>query len=310
MSIEWDLIQKNPSKNHKIYGQALLELRNRYLSMEQKLSEAMEELLSLKATSSNIKEKYDNRDNDILKLMESMKNLNIEYSKSITENLQKENELKGFREEELKSNDKIRNNDYEIEKLNFEISKLSPLKEKISNTNSIILQKENELKESKEKEKALENKFKIAKNLNENIKLKIRKYRKIIELKLNYRLNKIKNLRNKLNDYKLNLNDDISKQQIISNKLSSINEDITYNNQEKHYSMEKEEFGKHDINKVHLNNSKEKTNNLPVRIECPMCNSTGKDIPISSDKSKILRYDAGFPIYKKRRVCRKCGYQF
>ena len=46
------------------------------------------------------------------------------------------------------------------------------------------------------------------------------------------------------------------------------------------------------------------------RITCPMCGSVGSDIKSVEDKSKVLSYVGHIPMYAKKNVCKKCGYEF
>ncbi len=43
----------------------------------------------------------------------------------------------------------------------------------------------------------------------------------------------------------------------------------------------------------------------PSRVKCPKCGSV--DIKQTEDKSKVLSYLGGRPIYKKVWKCKKCG---
>ena len=46
------------------------------------------------------------------------------------------------------------------------------------------------------------------------------------------------------------------------------------------------------------------------RITCPMCGAVGHNIKVVEDKSKVLSYVGHIPMYAKKRVCKKCGYEF
>lgn len=46
------------------------------------------------------------------------------------------------------------------------------------------------------------------------------------------------------------------------------------------------------------------------RINCPRCGVVGKNIKIIDDKSKVLSYIGNIPMYAKKHVCKKCGYEF
>ncbi|MGV9199885.1 MAG: hypothetical protein ACOC4M_13830, partial [Promethearchaeia archaeon] len=45
------------------------------------------------------------------------------------------------------------------------------------------------------------------------------------------------------------------------------------------------------------------------RRKCPNCGATGQAIKEVEDKSKIISYIPK-PIYGKKNVCTKCGYEF
>ncbi len=46
------------------------------------------------------------------------------------------------------------------------------------------------------------------------------------------------------------------------------------------------------------------------RLMCPSCGATGKDIKSEEDKTKVLSYVGHKPMYAKKNVCKKCGYEF
>jgi len=46
------------------------------------------------------------------------------------------------------------------------------------------------------------------------------------------------------------------------------------------------------------------------RITCPMCGSVGRDVKQIEDKTKVLSYVGHIPMYAKKNVCKKCGYEF
>lgn len=47
-----------------------------------------------------------------------------------------------------------------------------------------------------------------------------------------------------------------------------------------------------------------------VRVKCVNCGAVGKDIKVVEDKSKILSYMGNIPMYAKKHVCKKCGFEF
>ena len=49
---------------------------------------------------------------------------------------------------------------------------------------------------------------------------------------------------------------------------------------------------------------------ISEEITCPMCSAVGGKIKIIEDKSKILSYVGHIPMYAKKHVCKKCGYEF
>ena len=46
------------------------------------------------------------------------------------------------------------------------------------------------------------------------------------------------------------------------------------------------------------------------RVTCPMCGAVGNNIKQIEDKSKVLSYVGHIPMYAKKHVCKKCGYEF
>jgi chromosome segregation ATPase len=47
-----------------------------------------------------------------------------------------------------------------------------------------------------------------------------------------------------------------------------------------------------------------------ARVKCINCGAVGKDIKVVEDKSKVLSYIGGAPMYAKKHVCKRCGYEF
>ena len=47
-----------------------------------------------------------------------------------------------------------------------------------------------------------------------------------------------------------------------------------------------------------------------IRIMCPMCGAVDRDIKTIEDRSKVLTYIGHIPMYAKKNVCKKCGYEF
>ncbi|MHA1457992.1 MAG: hypothetical protein ACTSR5_18805 [Promethearchaeota archaeon] len=46
------------------------------------------------------------------------------------------------------------------------------------------------------------------------------------------------------------------------------------------------------------------------RVTCPMCGAVGQNIKQIEDKGKVLSYVGHIPMYAKKHVCKKCGYEF
>ncbi len=46
------------------------------------------------------------------------------------------------------------------------------------------------------------------------------------------------------------------------------------------------------------------------RITCPMCSAVGSNIKQVEDKTKVLSYIGHIPMYAKKNICKKCGYEF
>ena len=47
-----------------------------------------------------------------------------------------------------------------------------------------------------------------------------------------------------------------------------------------------------------------------VRVKCVNCGAVGKDIKVVEDKSRVLSYVGNIPMYAKKHVCKKCGFEF
>ena len=46
------------------------------------------------------------------------------------------------------------------------------------------------------------------------------------------------------------------------------------------------------------------------RLMCPSCGAVGKDLKSEEDKTKVLSYIGHKPLYAKKNICKKCGYEF
>lgn len=46
------------------------------------------------------------------------------------------------------------------------------------------------------------------------------------------------------------------------------------------------------------------------RLTCPSCGAVGKDLKSEEDKTKVLSYIGHKPLYAKKNICKKCGYEF
>ncbi len=46
------------------------------------------------------------------------------------------------------------------------------------------------------------------------------------------------------------------------------------------------------------------------RVTCPMCGAHGQQIKQVEDRSKVLSYVGHIPMYAKKKICKKCGYEF
>ncbi|GAG58182.1 unnamed protein product [marine sediment metagenome] len=47
-----------------------------------------------------------------------------------------------------------------------------------------------------------------------------------------------------------------------------------------------------------------------IRNSCPMCQAVGKDIREVEDREKNPYYNGPIPMYAKKYVCKKCGYEW
>ncbi|MHA1321024.1 MAG: hypothetical protein ACTSQ1_14625, partial [Promethearchaeota archaeon] len=56
--------------------------------------------------------------------------------------------------------------------------------------------------------------------------------------------------------------------------------------------------------------TEERTTCPMCRTTCPMCGAVGQNIKQIEDKTKVLSYVGHIPMYAKKHVCKKCGYEF
>ena len=141
----------------------------------------------------------------------------------------------------------------------------------------------------------------------------------------------IKHLNSEIDELKRNLNIsqtvDSDLKKILEN-IKKKNEELTNLNSQKEKKIQELQETLSEKDKIiedqntHLEQIKAELNNLKPpevitvdvgereRVSCPTCGAVGKDIKIEEDKSKVLSYIGNAPMYAKKHVCKKCGFEF
>lgn len=302
MTIDWSKAEEKLDKKQAVEGKILLELRGKSDYLKEKLEEANENLFQSKEKLHSLSEDHEkskaiNR-RDIKEKEETINNLKIEI-------------------------DEVR---IELEKHSSKVSEIeSLLKEKeeklllITNSSrSEISRITSELEDASRKISEIEN------DLNRSISNNNAKDEEIRRLTgKTEELSRLTGLIEELETEKNNLKAQLKN---LSEQKESEIQNLERSLDEKNKLLEGKAIHIEKVEKkldrleppeveIKLENSKPLdlgTSAYPyeTRIVCPLCQAVGKDIREVEDKKTILYYRGGIPIYAKKYVCKKCGYEW
>ncbi|MHA1509756.1 MAG: hypothetical protein ACTSO6_13760 [Promethearchaeota archaeon] len=289
MTIDWSKAEEKLDKKQAVEGRNLLELRNKGDYLREKLKEA--------------KEKLEESNENLFQIKDKFHLLYEEHEKSTATN---RSEIK--EKEEIINNLKIEIDEVkiELEKRSSEVSEIeSLLKEKeqkfLQITNSSgnkISRITSELEEASGKISEVEN------NLNITISNSNAKDEEIRRLKA-----KVEELDTEKNNLEVQL-EYLSEQK--GSEIQNLESALVEKNKLLEAQAIRIEEVEKEIESLKPPEVEESAYSLSyeTRIVCPLCQAVGKDIREVEDKKTILYYRGGIPIYAKKYVCKKCGYEW
>ena len=292
MSIDWSKAEEKLDKKQAVEGRILLELRDKCDYLREKLEEANENLFQSKEkfhllSKDHEESKATNR-REIKEKEEIINNLKIEI-------------------DEIK---------IELEERNSKVSELEfLLKEKeqkflqITNSSgSEISRITSELEDAIGKISEVENNLKIAISNINNKDEEIRRVNGTIE-ELDIENNNLEAQIKNLSEQKESKIQNLESALIEKNKLVKAQSLHIEEVEKELEDLKPQEVEKELENSKHLELEKSYYP-YETRIICPLCQAVGKDIREVEDKKVILYYRGGIPIYAKKYVCKKCGYNW
>ena len=302
MTIDWIKAEDKLDKKQAVEGRILLELRSKGVYLKEKLEEANENLLQSKKKFHLLTKDHEKLEaayrRKIKEKKDTINNLNIEI-------------------DELK---------IELEKFSSKVSELEfLLKEKVqkflqitNSSGSEISRITSELEEARCKISEVENDLNRAISTNKAKDEEIRQLTgKDEEIsRLNGVIEVINTEKNNLEVQSKNLSE--QKESEIQNLESTLTEKNKLLEAQAIH-IEEVERELEDLKPQEVEKELEISNHFELeksyypnetRIMCPLDQAVGKDIREVEDKKVILYYRGGIPIYAKKYVCKKCGYEW
>lgn len=283
MGINWTKAVDKPEKSQSIQGRILLDLRHKTDNLEEELTKAKNELMTTQRDLSNREINYDN---------------------SLQEKNDAVNELKkkfGIMEIECtslseKSNNLKKELDETNQKLENTINELSDTKSSLSTK----IEEINELKtEYQQKLSSKDNKIEELKTQNSHLNEKINSLKEELENKPdNTEIEELKTQNSQLNEKVNDLNSIVSEKEAL---LQDVNNLLL--EKDTHIKQLEIELNPSEISVEEDTTSKERT-------VCPKCGAVGANIKTVEDKTKVLSYVGGRPMYAHKKICIKCATEF
>ncbi len=309
MTIDWIKAEEKLDKKQAVEGRNLLELRNKTDHLREKLKEA--------------KSKLEKTNENLIQIKEKFHILSEDQEKSTATN----------RREIKEKEEIIRNLKIEIEEVKIELEERNS---KVSNLESLLKEKEqkflqitnssgseisritSELEEARCKISEVENDLNRAISTNKAKDEEIRQLTgKDEEIsRLNGVIEVINTEKNNLEVQSKNLSE--QKESEIQNLESTLTEKNKLLEAQAIH-IEEVERELEDLKPQEVEKELEISNHFELeksyypnetRIMCPLDQAVGKDIREVEDKKTILYYRGGIPIYAKKYVCKRCGYEW
>jgi chromosome segregation ATPase len=296
MPIDWPKAEAKPEKKQSVPGRDLLELRARINNLERQLRDTKKKL---KETQSELNSKGEDLETKTNNLDDVKSKLNNE--KEVLGDIRSSLELAltKFEEESkihLKLNSEIETYKNNIEQAN---SKIMELEHNTIELTTVVSNLFAELKYSKSQLENLEKSTMVSKTQNLNLNSTIQD--------LNNKLIVLQEDNTNLNHQLVELNDLLTQKDSKIQDLSKRrdDEDILIRAQTAHLEEVESE-----LTELQPLSGENIVPPYETRITCPMCQSVGKDIREEEDRAKVLYYSGSMPIYAKKFVCKKCGYEW
>ena len=304
MTIDWSKAEEKLDKKQAVEGRILLELRSEGEYLKEKLEEATENLLQSKEKFHLLTKDHEKLEaayrRKIKEKKDTINNLNIEIDELKIE-LEKWNskvsELEFLlKEKEQKILQITNSSGSEISRIISELEdargKISELETDLNRTISNNKAKDEEIRQLAGKVEDLSQLTGLIEELDtekNNLKAQLKNLSEQKESEIQ-NLERSLTEKNKLLEAQAILIEEVEKE-LDSLKPSEVEKELE------------------DSKPLDLGTS---AYPYETRIICPMpmCQAVGKNIREVEDRKKILYYRGGIPIYAKKYVCKKCGYEW
>lgn len=296
MPIDWPKAEAKPEKKQSVPGNLLLDLRGKINKFENHLSDTKTELERTQSSLVMDGKSLENATNILNSTKSHLNSTKLELSNTKS-NL--EQTLTKFAEKS-KINAQLTS---EIEEFKANIeranSKISELENKKIELGVFISNLSSELENSNFQIKLLKKSASEDLEQTDNFKFEIQE--------LNNMLTLIRDENANLNIQLMELDSLLIKKDLIIQELTEKieNESQLISAQTAHLEEVESELGElKPLTEEKLGITYE------TRITCPMCRAVGKNIREVEDKTTILYWSGGVPVYAKKYVCKKCGYEW
>lgn len=247
-------------------------------------------LLDLRHKTDNLEEELAKAKNELMTTQRDLSNREINYDNSLQEKNDAVNELKkklGIMEIECTSlSEKSNNLKKELDETN---KKLENTINELSDTKSSLSTKIEEINELKtEYQQKLSSKDNKINGLKEELENKPD----------NTEIEELKTQNSQLNEKINDLNSTVSEKEALLQDLNNL-----ILEKDTHIKQLEIELNPPEISVEEDTTSKERT-------VCPICGAVGSNIKTVEDKTKVLSYVGGRPMYAHKKICKKCSTEF
>jgi len=270
--IEWNKVTEKPDKSYKVLGQNLLDQRNKINDLESNLQTTSSELNAARTRQDQANSKIAGYEKEITALEEKAS----KYDALILEHTTLQEQFKNASEELSQTKGQLAQIAQTIEDTTEKITDLSnaniDLTKKLEFSNAQAGEFNTKMLEAQQQVDELNKQVSGLKELNE-------KNTALIAQK-DADTTRVQELEQKLDQKEVALQEKILVADEFEAKVKELEPPIP------------------DVSSYDLDS----------RVTCPMCNGTEiKDI---EDKSKVLSYVGHMPMYARKKMCKKCGYEW